>query len=988
MPSIKFRQSMINEPINILILEDNEDDVELIRLELDKADFKYSLNHVEGESSLKKFLESEEPPDIVLSDYNIPGYDIHQAKEQLYASDVDVPFVLITGALGDERAVELIVNGICNDYLLKSNLTRLNSSIQRELENYGYQKELNRSREELKKLSLVASQTHNGVIIADKNRRIEWVNKAYTEITEYTLEESIGKKPGDLLQGSLTNQDTIKYMSEMLGKEESFSTEILNYTKEGNTYWIKLDITPVHDEHGELTNFIAIQEDVTERKEAEAKLFESYKQLQRSQEIGQIGSWTYNVLKDESKWSEQMYVLYDIDPDLGPPSASDVLKRTVHHKRLEAEEVVEQAIKFGKPYDITVPLEADQPKYLRVIGIPSFDKDGNVTHLEGTVQDVTDIKLAEQYLSEAKQQIEDIANNMDGVLIQYVLKPDHSDKLQYISQGSEKIFGVTQEAALKDNDIIWKGVHPEDVEDYRNAIKISATELSPINFKWRHFLPDGRLRYLQARGTPTVEEDKSISWNSVIFDITDQILTERKEQELQNLLQTTISEMHVYDAKSYKIMYCNKVTEVNTQYSRKELLEIKPTDLKTKFTHLEFKKMLAEVDKKGKLIFETTQTRKDGSEYDVLVHIKKGIYDNNDVYVANVKDISDKVEAEKSYRETYQTLRSLIEASPIGIYLVDTEGVVIDFWNKAAEKIFGYRRNEAIGHLIPSIDNHDSDELNKLLAQVKGGKALSGKRLKRKKKNGEEITVELHSTPVIGQTGTNQILVLVKDVTELVDHEEALKISLQEKDILVQEVHHRVKNNLAIITGFLEIQLSTLDEGRRERLPLERAMNRIYSIAEVHKLLYEGSNLLNINLVKYMNNLIGNVTHSMNLEESIDVDLQVENIQMNVNELTPLGMLMSELLTNSFKYAFNPGEKGSIAIKISKNDATYHVLYRDNGSGIEEDLLEDSISSGLNIVKILLDQLESTYTLENRDGFYLSFKFNERHKGAHANVSV
>lgn len=134
------------------------------------------------------------------------------------------------------------------------------------------------------KLSLVASKTENAVVITDKYRIIEWVNEAFTQITEYTIEEAIGKSPGALLQGKGTDPKDIKALQKKLNSGESFVQEILNYTKSGKSYWLRLSITPVRNEFGEITNYIAIESDITKEKKQEQELKAALKQSKEAEE--------------------------------------------------------------------------------------------------------------------------------------------------------------------------------------------------------------------------------------------------------------------------------------------------------------------------------------------------------------------------------------------------------------------------------------------------------------------------------------------------------------------------------------------------------------------------------------------------------------------------------------------------------------------------------------------------------------------------------
>ena len=127
--------------------------------------------------------------------------------------------------------------------------------------------------DEMSKLSLVASKTDNAVIITDAKGHIEWVNAGFTRITEYTLDEVIGKKPGSFLQGPKTRPETVTRIREAIARGEAVSDEIMNYSKTGRPYWLGIDVQPVRETpDGPVTHFIAIEREVTERKNAEAQL--------------------------------------------------------------------------------------------------------------------------------------------------------------------------------------------------------------------------------------------------------------------------------------------------------------------------------------------------------------------------------------------------------------------------------------------------------------------------------------------------------------------------------------------------------------------------------------------------------------------------------------------------------------------------------------------------------------------------------------------
>lgn len=164
--------------------------------------------------------------------------------------------------------------------------------------------------EENKKLSDVASLTVSAVIVTDTEGRITWVNKGFERITEYTLSEVIGQKPGHLLQGSNTDKTTNKYMSEAIKNRQGFRVEIANYSKSGREYWLDIEVRPLHNSQNRLTGFMAIEHDITERKKFEATLVRRDNQLTLAAQIAKLGHWEYDFLTDIFTFNDQFYDVF------------------------------------------------------------------------------------------------------------------------------------------------------------------------------------------------------------------------------------------------------------------------------------------------------------------------------------------------------------------------------------------------------------------------------------------------------------------------------------------------------------------------------------------------------------------------------------------------------------------------------------------------------------------------------------------------------
>ncbi|WP_207514064.1 sensor histidine kinase [Longitalea luteola] len=172
--------------------------------------------------------------------------------------------------------------------------------------------------EELQKLSHIASETLSPILITDVERRIQWVNAAFTRVTEYTLEEAVGKRPEDFLYGEETNVDTIKELLENRTAARIFDTEILVYTKSGRKVWITLQAQPQFDKNGKLNGYFAIGIDSTERKISKEQVKYNQRLLEQAERIASLGSWESDLKTGTMFWSDELYRIfgYEYDPEL------------------------------------------------------------------------------------------------------------------------------------------------------------------------------------------------------------------------------------------------------------------------------------------------------------------------------------------------------------------------------------------------------------------------------------------------------------------------------------------------------------------------------------------------------------------------------------------------------------------------------------------------------------------------------------------------
>jgi two-component sensor histidine kinase len=192
--------------------------------------------------------------------------------------------------------------------------------------------------------------------------------------------------------------------------------------------------------------------------------------------------------------------------------------------------------------------------------------------------------------------------------------------------------------------------------------------------------------------------------------------------------------------------------------------------------------------------------------------------------------------------------------------------------------------------------------------------------------------------------------------------------SLREKEVLIREIHHRVKNNLQIITSMLGLQISK-EEGKESENILREARQRISSIALTHQMLYQNSNLSDILLDEYVENLVRQIESSIPPKDiQLITELENNKRKMNIDNAVPLGLLINELLTNSFKHAFPNNERGVIKVTLKETDTDCVLGISDNGVGLPDDFNSGKKSMGMDLIHILAEQLDAKLSIESKNG--------------------
>lgn len=247
-------------------------------------------------------------------------------------------------------------------------------------------------------------------------------------------------------------------------------------------------------------------------------------------------------------------------------------------------------------------------------------------------------------------------------------------------------------------------------------------------------------------------------------------------------------------------------------------------------------------------------------------------------------------------------------------------------------------------------------------------------------KEGETIPVIFSHSPIYDKLNDHENHVFVfSDITKQKESEKRISDSLHEKNILLAEIHHRVKNNLAVISGMLQMQMWNIDD-EVGRNALQQSQFRIQSIAIVHEKLYQNETFAEIHVSDFLTSLVDSVSDSFDdTEKEIDIEYDLDDIAMNINQSIPFSLLINECIVNCYKHAFNGRDDGEIKISAKRDNSTVHVLISDNGSGLPDDFdMSSQGTLGLTLIRTLVSQLkgEGDYRRGTENGTVFELQFS------------
>ena len=464
-----------------------------------------------------------------------------------------------------------------------------------------------------------------------------------------------------------------------------------------------------------------------------------------------------------------------------------------------------------------------------------------------------------------------------------------------------------------------------------------------------------------------VNNKKVIQCN--IRDNTDRKLAEEakiaSEVRYRRLFETAQDGILILDAESGQIVEVNPFLINMLGFSREQFLGKKIWEIGTFKDIVANKDNFEELQRKEYISYEDMPLETaDGQR--IAVEFISNVYEvnNKKVIQCNIRDITKRKLAEEALRQKNEEIDGYFTNTLDLLCIADADGH-FRRPNKEWETALGYSPAELEGkRLFDFVHPDDMEVFLGAMSELSAGKKVLQFTNQYRHRNQTYRWIEWRLF-----SAGNLIYASARDVTERKKMTDLVEASLAEKETLLREIHHRVKNNLQIISSLLNLQIRKIDDPKTIEV-LKDCQSRVLSMALVHEHLYKGKDFSRIDLKNYIHSLGMQLSQSYgNANEIVRFDLNLPDIYVDINTAIPLGLIINELITNSLKYAFKGRKDGKLSITATENDRALTLIVADNGVGMPEGItLENQTSLGLRLVKTLTGQIHGTVVIDRTGG--------------------
>jgi PAS domain S-box-containing protein len=822
--------------------------------------------------------------------------------------------------------------------------------------------------------AVLASMGEAVVIVNPDERTIVNCNEAAVQLFGYEKQELVGKKTRTLHIDQEHFERFGQISEPVLNRGEVFETEYRMKRKDGAIIDTYNTVSSIQQELGWEAGVVSIIRDITEQKEAERNLQNETRRLREAPQIGRLPDWYYEVDTGRISWSPMMYEIYERDPDLGPPRYEDLASYYQESSDYH-DQMVQRANDEKRPYsfDIRIKTEKENERYIHVEGKPRENENGEVIKLYGIVQDITERNKALQ----REKRLKEVFYRALDMAPMPVLMRNEEGEITYMNQAHRRKTGFSEGEIQTVEDWTEKALHglsKETLKENAGEVFSSDEVVQGGEFTVRTKHGEDRIWSVSSVNLGVLPGEDQQTAVVMAADVTE--LREAQDQMQLELSKFSQLFSHSPDAIAItdpdgRIVDVNRAFENLFGYNFNEVEDRNIYQLLTrnKEQYQEARQNAERLQKEEEHRDEVVRYTKDDEKVyvsigEAAVKIEGEVQSLFHVHT----DVTDRRKAEEAHRQKERELRTLFSNLPGMAYRCkNNRNYTMHFVSGGCKDLTGYEPAEvmndnkvAYGELI-----HPEDQdyvWNNVQEALQNKSHFEVEYRIRTRKNEEKWVWERGTTLSFDEDDEIILQGFISDITERKQQKQKLEKLLAQKDTLIREIHHRVKNNMAIISGLLDLQKGQLTDPKAIEA-LQDSQLRIYTMANVHERLYKERDLTNIQSKDYIKNLL-ELHQEFYAGSNISLESKIQSFELNVNQAIPMGLLLNELITNACQHAFPENEEGVVTIRLELNGKEVRAEVIDNGRGMKDVNLETPESMGFTIINTLKKQLGASMNID------------------------
>ena len=850
------------------------------------------------------------------------------------------------------------------------------------------QSNLAATQQALKRATAFLEAAPGGMLVVDAAGIIQLVNTETERLFGWPRTELLGQSVERLLPETVRQihaQQRHAFHGETSARLMAEGSDPHGLRRDGSTFPVEISLSPLETDGGRLT--IASIRDVTEQRSSARVLAERSRQLAEAQRLARVGGWEWNLETNQGLWSDELWRIFGFDPADGHLDP-ETLTRVIHPDdqiRMRHGFTIALQSKAGLAEEFRVIRPDGRLSYLKVRAELKYDQAGRPVRLIGSTQDITEQKEAEQAVSAAEERWSFALEGADSGVWDWNVP---AEDIYYSPKLITMLGYEPQEFSRQLNE--WSSrIHPDDLPGVLVKLRQHLAGQRPHYLaECRMRCKDGSYKWIMDRGKVVARsaEGDALRMVGTHTDITERREVEAKLAQSRQMLQDIVDQLpqRVF-WKDVESVYlgCNLAAARDAGFeSTEEIVGKTDYDLAWKASAEIFRADDREVIRTGqfKMLYAEPMHRPDGSVMWLRTSKVPLLDEDGQIFgvLGTYEDVTEIKRAEMALQESEERFRNALEYSAIGIALLRPEGGWLKV-NRSLCEIVGYSEAELLTKTFQEITHPDDLEAD----LVNANRVLSGEithyHMEKRyiHKDGHPVWVNLSASIVRDTSGAPSYFVAqIQDISQRREAEDRLRGSLAEKEVLLKEVHHRVKNNMQVISSLLQLQAGYLHDPADKQI-FRECQTRIQTMAIVHERLYRSGDFAQIDFGSHLRELCQLVHHTQIAEgRRYEMDVKVEPWQVSLDAAIPLGLIVVELLTNAFKHGFQGREQGVARVVFQgQPDGGLLLEVSDNGSGLPPGFdFDKGRTLGLRLIRSLARQLRAEISISAEEGAKFSVR--------------